>query len=431
MIKTENSLNVDLTTFYKEAVSIVNEMPKVEFDNMIAKLVESNVYKKGVRVFYNTYTKEFDNKPRAGETTLRIILPLTAGESGYDKESFIKKLSHSNCKMSTSILEKLDGNENSKHKLYENFVSTQPSVGTISFQQLRKDVVCDILGRASSKLLFSEKLYKEFGVELNFNDVLNGKMILNVQRYIIDESESLKNLTYTKSELKKDINEIGVENSITKVINFFALTDSDDSSLIEELSSVRIKKDGLKNSEAEKIINKLSLLLTSTGFSEDFILGTNSPYFLSIINSKIGNAEKNKDFVVFKYDGKLPITNLINTSNKNSHNGFLKQLIGGNNVKNDSSSFLGKKQRGLYVPNDFYNLIIECDAIRDKISAMKIPDEFSYRSYDINTKGVRVPFEGMRDLVIPYNDSVLDVDNSYEQLLILKRDVVAELEVQS
>ena len=60
---------------------------------------------------------------------------------------------------------------------------------------------------------------------------------------------------------------------------------------------------------------------------------------------------------------------------------------------------------------------------------MKIPDEFSYRSYDINTKGV--PFEGMRDLVIPYNDSVLDVDNSYEQLLILKRDVVAELEVQS
>ena len=410
MIKTENSLNVDLTTFYKEAVSIVNEMPKVEFDNMIAKLVESNVCKKGVRVFYNTYTKEFDNKPRAGETTLRIILPLTAGESGYDKESFIKKLSHSNCKMSTSILEKLDGNENSKHKLYENFVSTQPSVGTISFQQLRKDVVCDILGRASSKLLFSEKLYKEFGVELNFNDVLNGKMILNVQRYIIDESESLKNLTYTKSELKKDINEIGVENSITKVINFFALTDSYDSSLIEELSSVRIKKDGLKNGEAEKIINKLSLLLTSTGFSEDFILGTNSPYFLSIINSKIGNAEKNKDFVVFKYDGKLPITNLINTSNKNSHNGFLKQ-------------------RGLYVPNDFYNLIIECDAIRDKISAMKIPDEFSYRSYDINTKGV--PFEGMRDLVIPYNDSVLDVDNSYEQLLILKRDVVAELEVQS
>lgn len=418
MIKTENSLNVDLTTFYKEAVSIVNEMPKVEFDNMIAKLFESNVCKKGVRVFYNTYTKEFDNKPRAGETTLRIILPLTAGESGYDKESFIKKLSHSNCKMSTSILEKLDGNENSKHKLYENFVSTQPSVGTISFQQLRKDVVCDILGRASSKLLFSEKLYKEFGVELNFNDVLNGKMILNVQRYIIDESESLKNLTYTKSELKKDINEIGVENSITKVINFFALTDSYDSSLIEELSSVRIKKDGLKNGEAEKIINKLSLLLTSTGFSEDFILGTNSPYFLSIINSKnskIGNAEKNKDFVVFKYDGKLPITNLINTSNKNSHNGFLK--------------FLGKKQRGLYVPNDFYNLIIECDAIRDKISAMKIPDEFSYRSYDINTKGV--PFEGMRDLVIPYNDSVLDVDNSYEQLLILKRDVVAELEVQS
>ena len=412
MIKTENSLNVDLTTFYKEAVSIVNEMPKVEFDNMIAKLLESNVYKKGVRVFYNTYTKEFDNKPRAGETTLRIILPLTAGESGYDKESFIKKLSHSNCKMSTSILEKLDGNENSKHNLYENFVSTQPSVGTISFQQLRKDVVCDILGRASSKLLFSEKLYKEFGVELNFNDVLNGKMILNVQRYIIDESESLKNLTYTKSELKKDINEIGVENSITKVINFFALTDSYDSSLIEELSSVRIKKDGLKNGEAEKIINKLSLLLTSTGFSEDFILGTNSPYFLSIINSKIGNAEKNKDFVVFKYDGKLPITNLINTSNKNSHNGFLKQ-------------------RGLYVPNDFYNLIIECDAIRDKISAMKIPDEFSYRSYDINTKGVRVPFEGMRDLVIPYNDSVLDVDNSYEQLLILKRDVVAELEVQS
>lgn len=414
MIKTENSLNVDLTTFYKEAVSIVNEMPKVEFDNMIAKLVESNVYKKGVRVFYNTYTKEFDNKPRAGETTLRIILPLTAGESGYDKESFIKKLSHSNCKMSTSILEKLDGNENSKHKLYENFVSAQPSVGTISFQQLRKDVVCDILGRASSKLLFSEKLYKEFGVELNFNDVLNGKMILNVQRYIIDESESLKNLTYTKSELKKDINEIGVENSITKVINFFALTDSYDSSLIEELSSVRIKKDGLKNGEAEKIINKLSLLLTSTGFSEDFILGTNSPYFLSIINSKIGNAEKNKDFVVFKYDGKLPITNLINTSKKNSHNGFLKQ-------------------RGLYVPNDFYNLIIECDAIRDKISAMKIPDElfFSYRSYDISTKGVRVPFEGMRDLVIPYNDSVLDVDNSYEQLLILKRDVVAELEVQS
>ena len=412
MIKTENSLNVDLTTFYKEAVSIVNEMPKVEFDNMIAKLLESNVYKKGVRVFYNTYTKEFDNKPRAGETTLRIILPLTAGESGYDKESFIKKLSLSNCKMSTSILEKLDGNENSKHNLYENFVSTQPSVGTISFQQLRKDVVCDILGRASSKLLFSEKLYKEFGVELNFNDVLNGKMILNVQRYIIDESESLKNLTYTKSELKKDINEIGVENSITKVINFFALTDSYDSSLIEELSSVRIKKDGLKNGEAEKIINKLSLLLTSTGFSEDFILGTNSPYFLSIINSKIGNAEKNKDFVVFKYDGKLPITNLINTSNKNSHNGFLKQ-------------------RGLYVPNDFYNLIIECDAIRDKISAMKIPDEFSYRSYDINTKGVRVPFEGMRDLVIPYNDSVLDVDNSYEQLLILKRDVVAELEVQS
>ena len=412
MIKTENSLNVDLTTFYKEAVSIVNEMPKVEFDNMIAKFFESNVYKKGVRVFYNTYTKEFDNKPRAGETTLRIILPLTAGESGYDKESFIKKLSHSNCKMSTSILEKLDGNENSKHKLYENFVSTQPSVGTISFQQLRKDVVCDILGRASSKLLFSEKLYKEFGVELNFNDVLNGKMILNVQRYIIDESESLKNLTYTKSELKKDINEIGVENSITKVINFFALTDSYDSSLIEELSSVRIKKDGLKNGEAEKIINKLSLLLTSTGFSEDFILGTNSPYFLSIINSKIGNAEKNKDFVVFKYDGKLPITNLINTSKKNSHNGFLKQ-------------------RGLYVPNDFYNLIIECDAIRDKISAMKIPDEFSYRSYDINTKGVRVPFEGMRDLVIPYNDSVLDVDNSYEQLLILKRDVVAELEVQS
>ena len=412
MIKTENSLNVDLTTFYKEAVSIVNEMPKVEFDNMIAKLVESNVCKKGVRVFYNTYTKEFDNKPRAGETTLRIILPLTAGESGYDKESFIKKLSHSNCKMSTSILEKLDGNENSKHNLYENFVSTQPSVGTISFQQLRKDVVCDILGRASSKLLFSEKLYKEFGVELNFNDVLNGKMILNVQRYIIDESESLKNLTYTKSELKKDINEIGVENSITKVINFFALTDSYDSSLIEELSSVRIKKDGLKNGEAEKIINKLSLLLTSTGFSEDFILGTNSPYFLSIINSKIGNAEKNKDFVVFKYDGKLPITNLINTSKKNSHNGFLKQ-------------------RGLYVPNDFYNLIIECDAIRDKISAMKIPDEFSYRSYDINTKGVRVPFEGMRDLVIPYNDSVLDVDNSYEQLLILKRDVVAELEVQS
>ena len=76
-------------------------------------------------------------------------------------------------------------------------------------------------------------------------------------------------------------------------------------------------------------------------------------------------------------------------------------------------------------------MIIECDAIRDKISAMKIPDEFSYRSYDINTKGVRVPFEGMRDLVIPYNDSVLDVDNSYEQLLILKRDVVAELEVQS
>ena len=418
MIKTENSLNVDLTTFYKEAVSIVNEMPKVEFDNMIAKLFESNVCKKGVRVFYNTYTKDFDNKPRAGETTLRIILPLTAGESGYDKESFIKKLSHSNCKMSTSILEKLDGNENSKHKLYENFVSTQPSVGTISFQQLRKDVVCDILGRASSKLLFSEKLYKEFGVELNFNDVLNGKMILNVQRYIIDESESLKNLTYTKSELKKDINEIGVENSITKVINFFALTDSYDSSLIEELSSVRIKKDGLKNGEAEKIINKLSLLLTSTGFSEDFILGTNSPYFLSIINSKnskIGNAEKNKDFVVFKYDGKLPITNLINTSNKNSHNGFLK--------------FLVKKQRGLYVPNDFYNLIIECDAIRDKISAMKIPDEFSYRSYDINTKGV--PFEGMRDLVIPYNDSVLDVDNSYEQLLILKRDVVAELEVQS
>lgn len=410
MIKTENSLNVDLTTFYKEAVSIVNEMPKVEFDNMIAKLLESNVYKKGVRVFYNTYTKEFDNKPRAGETTLRIILPLTAGESVYDKESFIKKLSHSNCKMSTSILEKLDGNENSKHNLYENFVSTQPSVGTISFQQLRKDVVCDILGRASSKLLFSEKLYKEFGVELNFNDVLNGKMILNVQRYIIDESESLKNLTYTKSELKKDINEIGVENSITKVINFFALTDSYDSSLIEELSSVRIKKDGLKNGEAEKIINKLSLLLTSTGFSEDFILGTNSPYFLSIINSKIGNAEKNKDFVVFKYDGKLPITNLINTSNKNSHNGFLKQ-------------------RGLYVPNDFYNLIIECDALRDKISAMKIPDEFSYRSYDINTKGV--PFEGMRDLVIPYNDSVLDVDNSYEQLLILKRDVVAELEVQS
>lgn len=410
MIKTENSLNVDLTTFYKEAVSIVNEMPKVEFDNMIAKLVESNVFKKGVRVFYNTYTKEFDNKLRAGETTLRIILPLMAGESGYDKESFIKKLSHSNCKMSTSILEKLDGNENSKHKLYENFVSTQPSVGTISFQQLRKDVVCDILGRASSKLLFSEKLYKEFGVELNFNDVLNGKMILNVQRYIIDESESLKNLTYTKSELKKDINEIGVENSITKVINFFALTDSYDSSLIEELSSVRIKKDGLKNGEAEKIINKLSLLLTSTGFSEDFILGTNSPYFLSIINSKIGNAEKNKDFVVFKYDGKLPITNLINTSNKNSHNGFLKQ-------------------RGLYVPNDFYNLIIECDAIRDKISAMKIPDEFSYRSYGINTKGV--PFEGMRDLVIPYNDSVLDVDNSYEQLLILKRDVVAELEVQS
>jgi len=412
MIKTENSLNVDLTTFYKEAVSIVNEMPKVEFDNMIAKLFESNVCKKGVRVFYNTYTKEFDNKPRAGETTLRIILPLMAGESGYDKESFIKKLSHSNCKMSTSILEKLDGNENSKHNLYENFVSTQPSVGTISFQQLRKDVVCDILGRASSKLLFSEKLYKEFGVELNFNDVLNGKMILNVQRYIIDESESLKNLTYTKSELKKDINEIGVENSITKVINFFALTDSYDSSLIEELSSVRIKKDGLKNGEAEKIINKLSLLLTSTGFSEDFILGTNSPYFLSIINSKIGNAEKNKDFVVFKYDGKLPITNLINTSKKNSHNGFLKQ-------------------RGLYVPNDFYNLIIECDAIRDKISAMKIPDEFSYRSYDINTKGVRVPFEGMRDLVIPYNDSVLDVDNSYEQLLILKRDVVAELEVQS
>lgn len=412
MIKTENSLNVDLTTFYKEAVSIVNEMPKVEFDNMIAKFFESNVYKKGVRVFYNTYTKEFDNKPRAGETTLRIILPLMDGESGYDKESFIKKLSHSNCKMSTSILEKLDGNENSKHNLYENFVSTQPSVGTISFQQLRKDVVCDILGRASSKLLFSEKLYKEFGVELNFNDVLNGKMILNVQRYIIDESESLKNLTYTKSELKKDINEIGVENSITKVINFFALTDSYDSSLIEELSSVRIKKDGLKNGEAEKIINKLSLLLTSTGFSEDFILGTNSPYFLSIINSKIGNAEKNKDFVVFKYDGKLPITNLINTSKKNSHNGFLKQ-------------------RGLYVPNDFYNLIIECDAIRDKISAMKIPDEFSYRSYDINTKGVRVPFEGMRDLVIPYNDSVLDVDNSYEQLLILKRDVVAELEVQS
>ena len=410
MIKTENSLNVDLTTFYKEAVSIVNEMPKVEFDNMIAKLFESNVCKKGVRVFYNTYTKEFDNKFRAGETTLRIMLPLMAGESGYDKESFIKKLSHSNCKMSTSILEKLDGNENSKHKLYENFVSTQPSVGTISFQQLRKDVVCDILGRASSKLLFSEKLYKEFGVELNFNDVLNGKMILNVQRYIIDESESLKNLTYTKSELKKDINEIGVENSITKVINFFALTDSYDSSLIEELSSVRIKKDGLKNGEAEKIINKLSLLLTSTGFSEDFILGTNSPYFLSIINSKIGNAEKNKDFVVFKYDGKLPITNLINTSKKNSHNGFLKQ-------------------RGLYVPNDFYNLIIECDAIRDKISAMKIPDEFSYRSYDINTKGV--PFEGMRDLVIPYNDSVLDVDNSYEQLLILKRDVVAELEVQS
>ena len=408
MIKTENSLNVDLTTFYKEAVSIVNEMPKVEFDNMIAKLLESNVYKKGVRVFYNTYTKEFDNKPRAGETTLRIILPLTAGESGYDKESFIKKLSHSNCKMSTSILEKLDGNENSKHNLYENFVSTQPSVGTISFQQLRKDVVCDILGRASSKLLFSEKLYKEFGVELNFNDVLNGKMILNVQRYIIDESESLKNLTYTKSELKKDINEIGVENSITKVINFFALTDSDDSSLIEELSSVRIKLDV----NAEKIVNKLSLLLTSTGFSEDFILGTNSPYFLSIINSKIGNAEKIKDFVVFKYDGKLPITNLINTSKKNSHNGFLKQ-------------------RGLYVPNDFYNLIIECDAIRDKISAMKIPDEFSYCSYDINTKGVRVPFEGMRDLVIPYNDSVLDVDNSYEQLLILKRDVVAELEVQS
>lgn len=412
MIKTENSLNVDLTTFYKEAVDVVNEMPKVEFDNMIAKFFESNVYKKGVRVFYNTYTKEFDNKPRAGETTLRIILPLMDGESGYDKESFIKKLSHSNCKMSTSILEKLDGNENSKHNLYENFVSTQPSVGTISFQQLRKDVVCDILGRASSKLLFSEKLYKEFGVELNFNDVLNGKMILNVQRYIIDESESLKNLTYTKSELKKDINEIGVENSITKVINFFALTDSYDSSLIEELSSVRIKKDGLKNGEAEKIINKLSLLLTSTGFSEDFILGTNSPYFLSIINSKIGNAEKNKDFVVFKYDGKLPITNLINTSKKNSHNGFLKQ-------------------RGLYVPNDFYNLIIECDAIRDKISAMKIPDEFSYRSYDINTKGVRVPFEGMRDLVIPYNDSVLDVDNSYEQLLILKRDVVAELEVQS
>ena len=410
MIKTENSLNVDLTTFYKEAVSIVNEMPKVEFDNMIAKLSESNVYKKGVRVFYNTYTKEFDNKLRAGETTLRIILPLRAGESGYDKESFIKKLSHSNCKMSTSILEKLDGNENSKHKLYENFVSTQPSVGTISFQQLRKDVVCDILGRASSKLLFSEKLYKEFGVKLNFNDVLNGKMILNVQRYIIDESESLKNLTYTKSELKKDINEIGVENSITKVINFFALTDSYDSSLIEELSSVRIKKDVFLNVEAEKIINKLSLLLTSTGFSEDFILGTNSPYFLSIINSKIGNAEKNKDFVVFKYDGKLPITNLINTSNKNSHNGFLKQ-------------------RGLYVPNDFYNLIIECDAIRDKISAMKIPDEFSYRSYDINTKGI--PFEGMRDLVIPYNDSVLDVDNSYEQLLILKRDVVAELEVQS
>lgn len=429
MIKTDEAQNVDLTTFYKEAVSIVNEMPKVEFDNMIAKLFESNVFKKGVRVFYNTYTKEFDNKLRAGETTLRIILPLMVGESGYDKESFIKKLTQSNNHMSISILEKLEGNDNSKHKLYENFVSTQPSVGTISFQQLRKDVVCDILGRASSKLLFSEKLYKEFGVELNFNDVLNGKMILNVQRYIIDESESLKNLTYTKSELKKDINEIGVENSITKVINFFALTDSYDSSLIEELSSVRIKKDGLKNSEAEKIINKLSLLLTSTGFSEDFILGTNSPYFLSIINSKIGNAEKNKDFVVFKYDGKLPITNLINTSNKNSHNGFLKQLIGGNNVKNDSSSFLGKKQRGLYVPNDFYNLIIECDALRDKISAMKIPDEFSYRSYDINTKGV--PFEGMRDLVIPYNDSVLDVDNSYEQLLILKRDVVAELEVQS
>ena len=46
MIKTENSLNVDLTTFYKEAVSIVNEMPKVEFDNMIAKLFESNVCKK-------------------------------------------------------------------------------------------------------------------------------------------------------------------------------------------------------------------------------------------------------------------------------------------------------------------------------------------------------------------------------------------------
>ena len=422
MIKTENSLNVDLTTFYKEAVSIVNEMPKVEFDNMIAKLFESNVSKKVVRVFYNTYTKEFDNKPRAGETTLRIILPLMAGESGYDKESFIKKLSHSNCQMSTSILEKLDGNENSNHKLYENFVSTQPSVGTISFQQLRKDVVCDILGRASSKLLFSEKLYKEFGVELNFNDVLNGKMILNVQRYIIDESESLKNLTYTKSELKKDINEIGVENSITKVINFFALTDSYDSSLIEELSSVRIKKDGLKNGEANKIINKLSLLLTSTGFSEDFILGTNSPYFLSIINSKIGNAEKNKDFVVFKYDGKLPIINLIDIANKTSKNSFLEKLISNNNVKNGSSSFSNKKNRGLYVPNEFYNLVVECDALRDKISAMTIPEEFSYRSYDINTK--EVPFEGMRDLVIPYNDSVLDVDNSYEQLLILKRDVL-------
>ena len=345
-----------------------------------------------------------------------------AGESGYDKESFIKKLSHSNCKMSTSILEKLDGNENSKHKLYENFVSTQPSGGTISFQQLRKDVVCDILGRASSKLLFSEKLYKEFGVELNFNDVLNGKMILNVQRYIIDESESLKNLTYTKSELKKDINEIGVENSITKVINFFALTDSYDSSLIEELSSVRIKKDGLKNSEAKKIINKLSLLLTSTGFSEDFILGTNSPYFLSIINSKIGNAEKNKDFVVFKYDGKLPIINLIDIANKTSKNSFLEKLISNNNVKNGSSSFSNKKNRGLYVPNEFYNLVVECDALRDKISAMTIPEEFNHRSYEVNKK--EIPFEGMRDLLIPYDDLALDVDSSEEQLLILKRDVL-------
>ena len=417
MIKTDEAQNVDLTTFYKESVSIVNKMSEKDFADMIKRLFETNVSKKGVRIYYNTYNKEFVNKPTAGETTLRIIIPPVAETSGYDKESFIKKLTQSNSHMSISILEKLEGNDNSNHKLYENFITTQPGVGTISLKQLNTNVVKHILERTSSKLLFSEKLYKEFGVEFNVDDILKGTKILDVQRHIIDESESLRNLTYTKSEFKKDINKIGIVNSITKIINFFKLTDSYDASLNEELASLKINKEELKGGNSVKLINKLALLLAFPQL-KDFVLGTNSPRLLNVI-SYTGKVD---DFAVFKYDGKLPIINLIDIANKTSKNSFLEKLISNNNVKNGSSSFSNKKNRGLYVPNEFYNLVVECDALRDKISAMTIPEEFNHRSYEVNKK--EIPFEGMRDLLIPYDDLALDVDSSEEQLLILKRDIL-------